>query len=706
MPVTAEILRQRIHELGSINHEIDTFGLLRDVAVFTNCARDTAAAPAAQDLAIRLLDAREHLAGYENILDELIRDAGLFPYLEPGTLSLSDELAYEAHRPHTDDKSTVFHRMQAKVFHMLMAGKSVVLSAPTSFGKSLIVDAVVQSTMHKNIVVVVPTLALLDEVRRRLSKFSATYKIITHSSQNPGDRNIFIHTQERVLENSNIQNVDFFVIDEFYKLNPTQDAERAQMLNLAFYKLAKKAKQFYMLGPNIEGIPSTFKSRFDCVFVRTDFNTVSSEIHRIDADDDVEHALRLCADLKEPTLIYVRSPVRAKFFATRLMNSLVASNEKLGADRAAQWIKDNYHPEWSFAKALSLGIGTHHGRLPRALAQMVVREFNQGSLKYLVCTSTLIEGVNTRAKNVIILDNKIASKKFDYFTFANIRGRSGRMFKHYIGNVYLYHEPPQQELPLVDVPIITQTEDATDALLIHIEPNELTASSRERVARYLESPLLDIKVLRENAGISPEAQLAVAQVIVRDLSTAYAMLNWRGYPEWEQFKWTCELVWEHFTDRRRRSGASSGAQLAFLLWKVLAAKSFKDVITVFEKEGVHIEEAIDSALDFQRQWSEFKAPNLLAALNRIQKHIFQRFNLVPGNYDAYIAHIENLGRSPVVNALDEYGIPVQIGEIIWKAMGAPPSLDDALVSLRQLNISSITLSSFERELVHTVQATV
>ena len=30
----------------------------------------------------------------------------------------------------------------------------------------------------------------------------------------------------------------------------------------------------------------------------------------------------------------------------------------------------------------------------------------------MVCTSTLIEGVNTKAKNVIVYDNKIAKKKF------------------------------------------------------------------------------------------------------------------------------------------------------------------------------------------------------------------------------------------------------------------------------------------------------
>lgn len=126
-----------------------------------------------------------------------------------------------------------------------MAGRSVVLSAPTSFGKSLIIDAVIASRRHRNIVVVVPTLALADETRRRMLKFRDHYKVITHLSQEPEERNIFVHTQERVVENPHIRDVDFFVIDVFYKLQIEESAEgdeRVVLLNHAFYRLAKRAK--------------------------------------------------------------------------------------------------------------------------------------------------------------------------------------------------------------------------------------------------------------------------------------------------------------------------------------------------------------------------------------------------------------------------------------------------------------------------------
>lgn len=702
MPLSFERLRDEIASAKS-GVEVAWFSLLREVSAYLNATRGGIEEARGQELVIRLLDIRHLLGEYGSILDAFVREAGLFPYLKPGNLALPDSLAYEAHRS-SAGADTVFHRVQAQVFQLLMSGQSVVLSAPTSFGKSLIVDAVVASGHYKNIVVVVPTLALLDETRRRLTRFSPTYRIITHSSQKPGERNIFVHTQERVVENENIREADFFVIDEFYKLNPSGESERAQMLNLAFYKLSKQAKQFYMLGPNIQGIPEEFSEKFKCVFVRTDFNTVVTEIHKIDVDDDLQHAIQLCCRLDEPTLIYVQSPNRARTVAARLKNVLPPSNSA-AAKASAAWVRDNFHAQWLFAAALDVGIGVHHGRLPRSLTQLVVRNFNKGALKYLVCTSTLIEGVNTRAKNVIILDNKIAAKKFDYFTFSNIRGRSGRMREHFIGNVYMYHEPPQEELPFIDIPIVTQSEDASDALLIQIDFNELNQASTEKVARYFESPILPLELLKENAGIDPSVQLNLANEILRNLQVAHAMLSWRGYPSLDQWKWTCELVWKHFTNGRFKSGVSSGAQLAFLLSKTLQAKRFEDAVALFQKDGIGIDEAIELTLDFQRQWAEFKAPNLLSALNRIQRHIFEHSNLQPGNYDAYISHIENLGRNPVVNALDEYGLPTQVGQIVWERLGSPETLDETLARLRASEGLFPRLTLFENLLVTDVRAT-
>jgi hypothetical protein len=202
----------------------------------------------AREIAIRLLDHRAALGGLEPALDALLRRLGMFPYVAPESLGVRDLLALEAHRPlEMPDEEIVFHRVQAEVYRRLMDGENVVLSAPTSFGKSLVIDGLIASGKYDNVVVVVPTIALIDETRRRLATFAPGYKVITHVSQPLADRNLLILTQERVLELEKLPPVGLFVIDEFYKLSPDRersDRERTYLLNQAFRRLYRTGAQF------------------------------------------------------------------------------------------------------------------------------------------------------------------------------------------------------------------------------------------------------------------------------------------------------------------------------------------------------------------------------------------------------------------------------------------------------------------------------
>ncbi|MBF4269431.1 hypothetical protein EAY71_21425, partial [Vibrio anguillarum] len=80
----------------------------------------------------------------------------------------------------------------------------------------------------------------------------------------------------------------------------------------------------------------------------------------------------------------------------------------------------------------------------RSLTQIQVRLFEEPEgLTNLVSTSSIIEGVNTSAENVIIWKNKNGKSKLNDFTYKNIIGRGGRMFKHFIGQIYILDKPPQ-----------------------------------------------------------------------------------------------------------------------------------------------------------------------------------------------------------------------------------------------------------------------
>ena len=260
------------------------FEVLKALCALANKSQDNYE-PIVQELVLRALDQQDSFDPYGEILAGLVRKLGLYPYLSIEHLSMQDAVAREFHRPanialhdqlrqepntiQETEEGLVFHRVQAEIFRKILDGENVVLSAPTSFGKSSIVDALIESRRFGNIVIVVPTIALIDETRRRLSRFRLTHKIITHASQALSEQNIFIFTQERVVDYPEFPNLDLFVLDEFYKLNPIADPERAATLNHAFYRLTKKAKQFYLLGPNIQEIPNGFPERFRCQFVTT-----------------------------------------------------------------------------------------------------------------------------------------------------------------------------------------------------------------------------------------------------------------------------------------------------------------------------------------------------------------------------------------------------------------------------------------------------
>jgi replicative superfamily II helicase len=295
----------------------------------------------------------------------------------------------------------VLHSVQGQVYRALLDGANVILSAPTSFGKSLLIDAMVASRRFARIVVIVPTIALIDETRRRLSaRFSPEFKVITHPSQEPAERNIYVLTQERFLEFPEMQKPDFFVLDEFYKLSPSRGDERTFVLNEAFYKLFKSGSQFFLIGPNVKDI-SVDQKQLSFRYFGTDFATVATEVTWVQSGDEMQNALAICASLTEPTLIFCKSAPSAYELAEALIEKGIITKTQ-AASEFATWLRGNFHPDWNLAKFLDAGIAVHHGGLPRAVAYQVLRKFNDGEIRFLLCTSTIIEGVNTAAKETLI----------------------------------------------------------------------------------------------------------------------------------------------------------------------------------------------------------------------------------------------------------------------------------------------------------------
>lgn len=698
-PMNMETLRDYLRSPDTVSQH--SFDIVQEIARLVG---DPEKELVAHEMVLRALEHRQHFGECRSILDSLVRSVGLFPYLEQDSLNFRDNLAYELHRPDNMGSEFVFHREQAEIYRRLLDGDSVILSAPTSFGKSKIIDSIIATQRFRNIAVIVPTLALIDETRRRLTQFSDRYKIITHLSQLPAASNIFVFTAERAVAYNHFPSVEFFVIDEFYKLNAlAEDKTRTVSLNQAFYKLRKHGGQFYLLGPNISHIPDGVESAFRCFFYPTKFTTVVSEQIRVPGKgDDMERLITLCRSLTDPTLIFCRSPARVNEVARALLSAEVgiAAPELYSA---ATWASNNYHPDWIFGKALTQGIGIHHGKLPRALSQYVVRMFNDLKLRFLICTSTLIEGVNTKAKNVIIFDNKILGKQIDFFTFNNIKGRSGRMFEHFVGYVYLFKEPPAEQLPFVDFPLLTQDQETPDTLLIQMTDEDLAPASRERMRKYQDEQILPISVLRENSSIDPDAQIRLAQHLTQSLKHWSSILSWDGFPSSPQLEAVCDLIWTFLAQvTRSRGGVFSARQLAFKVWQMRRVPNTAERVRQELRPGPYSartpDEAVERILEFERTWASFELPRYLMAVSSIQRAVFEPLGLRFGNYSTFASQLECLFRNPVVAALDEYGIPVQVGSKLSAALHEPDNLDAALSMLKEISMD-VRLDAFERELL-------
>lgn len=654
-----------------------------------------------RDALIRVLEHRQMLEAYSVILAALTQRAGLYPYLsDDRELSTADLVDLEYHRADGLD-GIVLHSAQAKVYRALMDGVNVILSAPTSFGKSLLIDAMIASGRFHEIVVIVPTIALIDETRRRLAKrFGEKFKVITHPSQESSDRNIYVLTQERFVEfEAATIRPEFFILDEFYKLSPgNRGDERTFVLNQAFYQLFKSGAQFFLIGPNVQDITIN-ENDLNFRFFRFDFTTVATEIRYSQQGTELENALDICRTLKEPTLIFCKSAVSAFELAENLIRAGVIAPSSRGKDMA-DWLRRNYHPEWTLADLLEQGFGVHHGSLPRSIAYHLLRLFNEGAIRFLLCTSTIIEGVNTSAKNIVIYDNKIATKKFDLFTFNNIKGRAGRMLKHFVGHVYVLHAEPEPELPIVDFPSLTQT-DAPESLLIQLDHRDLSERSQEQL-RYLHAQdILPIEVIRSNSGVEPRPQLDLATEIESNPSKYYLLLSWTGIPTGPQLQEVCRLIFTYFLGDKPRDGVSSGRQLSFLLFRFLNNPSIPQLIhtELSNPQTKSPTDAIERTLKFLRQWCEFHFPRYLRTVDRIQKSVFERQSLKPGDYTYFGGLVRHLFMHPAVTVLEEYGLPYTLTLKVLEKYDLGQEVDSIIENLHKIEPNELSLSPFEREML-------
>lgn len=693
-----------------------TFDVLQAISGLAN---NRASQPIARELVIRMLDLGDRVrSDFLPLLDGLVRSVGLLPYANPSlNASLDDYYLLEAHKAPIPGEDFLFHTLQLQIFRDLMAGRNVVLSATTSVGKSLIVDAIVGAMRHKAIAIIVPTIALIDETRRRLGRrFGLTHDIITHPTQETDFSRpvVFVLTQERALARKDLVAVEFFVIDEFYKLEISEkDPERAVDLNLVFNKLANQGAQFYLIGPHISAVGG-IAEQFDHVFVPSEFSTVALDVIQFNypdnSDERKDKLVELCNTLQSPTLVYCQSPPRATLLAEYLLEH-GAFTPTPSTAAAVDWLEREFPDDWVVARALKYGIGIHHGNVPRAIQQYLVRAFDTGEIRLIICTSTLIEGVNTVAENVIIYDRRIKTTGFNNFTFRNIAGRAGRMRKYFIGKVFVLEEAPADETQSVEIAVGKQDERSPTSLILDLEGNDLAPVSLRRLENIEAESALSMETLRLNRHIPLDNQYAIHAEIVRDLVYLEDSLVWSDMPKPFQLLKACELIHRHLDGAAlNRYGIISGVGLKAELDHLRYAKSFRAYIDhrVANKAFFQsVSESVEQALQFMRRYVSYTFPRSLMAISNIQAEVLKRSGREKvGDYALFAGRAGSLFINASLFALDEYGVPPETARRLAVGEVQPETLDQALALIVATDTSANSnLHPFERDIIDDLRST-
>lgn len=140
------------------------------------------------------------------------------------------------------------------------------------------------------------------------------------------------------------------------------------------------------------------------------------------------------------TLIYVNRADDAERIAALIYEGLDSSefSEVVDSELAelSESCKKIIHPKYQLVPIVKRGVAFHYGNMPSIVREEIERLFTSGKIRYLVSTSTLIEGVNLACKTIIVRGPKKGiGKEMSPQDFWNLAGRAGRWGADFNGNI-------------------------------------------------------------------------------------------------------------------------------------------------------------------------------------------------------------------------------------------------------------------------------
>lgn len=390
-----------------------------------------------------------------------------------------------------DQRDRVLTDFQHEFFVALDSANSVSVSAPTSAGKSFILGLDLIRRLGKVVpacvVYVVPTRALIREVTLTIRKHlreagmeavpvrSVPFPIAPDKAPNGA---VFVLTQERLLSllhsREGTQWITTLVVDEAQSI---RDEARGVILQTAIEAVLIKHPQAEVhfaspLASNPEFLLEVVERRDSGKYLVRTLSPVSQNLilvspvrnkpglvdcqlvggaqslelgrrslsFKMNAGVYKSRAL-FAQEVTKPdeiTLLYANTPGDAERLAEALIEDRDAP-EATDPDirELIEYIRSDLHPDYPLIRCLPHGVAYHYGFMPAIVRARVEDLCRDGKLKYVCCTSTLLQGVNLPARHIIIENPKRGRE--DGMTradFLNLAGRAGRLLREFHGNVW------------------------------------------------------------------------------------------------------------------------------------------------------------------------------------------------------------------------------------------------------------------------------
>ncbi|MGE8065638.1 DEAD/DEAH box helicase [Pseudomonas sp. NPDC089569] len=336
--------------------------------------------------------------------------------------------------------------------------KSSVVVAPTSYGKSELIIQSVRENPEKRVLILVPSKALLAQTKKRLiyADIEGLGKVVTHPEMFSVERNnrAFVLTQERLnrLLNENVGlTFDMVFVDEAHNL--LQSDRRSELLAAMLCILGARNPEtsFKFLTPFLcdelsvrvrflDMTPTGFKIdeyiKSERFYIR-DFRGGRGETklklydHFLNDLMEFDRKYANCFELIKgealsKNIVYGNKKKSIESFAVELAAVLPSVKCPL-IQTACDELEEIFDRRYKLIDCLRKGVMYHHGSIPDTIRLYLENLFSSSKkMKFLVCNSTLLEGVNLPIERLFVFDFTKGRSYLTSSQFKNLVGRVNR----------------------------------------------------------------------------------------------------------------------------------------------------------------------------------------------------------------------------------------------------------------------------------------